>query len=282
MTGKLRNSIELVRASWKVLQADKELLVFPIISSITLVAVLASFVVPMALLQPELLQGTNGDNLSPVALVGAFLLYFAEYAVIIFFNTALVGAALIRLDGGDPTLADGLRIAISRLGTILGYAALAATVGVLLRVLRQRSGLVGNIVAGLFGLAWSLATYLVVPVLVVRGGSPIDIVKESAATLKRTWGEQIAGNLGMGLAFLLAYLVVGLIGMATIAVAVTFESAALAVVAICLVVLAFLLTALAHSALSGIYSAALYRFATGAGTTSGFAPELLEDAFRRA
>ncbi|MEM1250554.1 MAG: DUF6159 family protein [Acidobacteriota bacterium] len=279
MLGRVSNSIDLVRASWSVLKADKELLVFPVISSVVLVVVLATFLVPTAVLSPTLLEGLDGETLSPVALIGAFLLYFVEYAIIIFFNTALVGAAMIRLDGGDPTVADGLRIATSRLGTILGYAALAATVGVILRAIRERSGTLGRIVAGLFGLAWSLATYLAVPVLVVRGGSPVDVVKESSAILKRTWGEQIAGNLGMGLAFTIVYLGVFVCGLVLVALANAVGSGILVVVAIALLVLALLLTGLVHSALSGIYSAALYRFAMGQSIGSGFDRSALESAF---
>lgn len=37
---------------------------------------------------------------------------------------AMQGAAMIRLEGGDPTVADGLRTARSKLGVILGYAVL--------------------------------------------------------------------------------------------------------------------------------------------------------------
>ena len=279
MPGRLNNSIELVRASWNVLKADKELLVFPVISSVALVLVLATFVVPTAVLSPTLLEGLDGESLNPVAVVGAFLLYFLEYAVILFFNTALVGAAMIRLDGGDPTVADGLRIARSRLGSILGYAALAATVGVILRAMRERSGALGRIAAGMFGLAWSLATFLVVPVLVVRGGGPVDVVKESSAILKRTWGEQIAGNLGMGFAFGIAYVFVFFCGLALVALASAVGSGILFVLAGVLLVLGLLLTGLVHSALSGIYSAALYRFAMGQSIGNGFDRSALESAF---
>ena len=81
------------------------------------------------------------------------------YFVAIFFNTALVGAAMIRMDGGNPTLRDGLAIARSRVGRIFGYAVIAATVGLLLQALEQRVGWVGRFVIKLIGVTWTLATF---------------------------------------------------------------------------------------------------------------------------
>ena len=279
MFSKFSNSWELVKASAQVLKADKELLVFPLISAMALILVVATFVIPTAVLNPALLESLDGESTSPVAWVLALLFYFVQYSIILYFNSALVGAAMIRLDGGDPTVSDGIRIANSRLGTILGYALIAATVGVILRALRERSGLIGNIVAGLFGLAWSLATYLIVPVLVVRGGSPIEAVKESASVLKKTWGEQIVGNFGLGMVFLLVYLAIGITGAAAIAAAGIAGMPPVAIALAIITVMCFMLAALAQSALSGIYTAALYRFATVGEIGQGFSPRLLEQAF---
>ncbi len=105
--------------------------------------------------------------------------------VIFFCNTALVGAALIRLRGGDPTVADGFRIAASRVGPILGYAFIAATVGMVLRAISERSGFLGRLVVSLVGFAWNLATFLAVPVLVVEDVGPIEAVQRSASTSGR-------------------------------------------------------------------------------------------------
>ena len=95
--------------------------------------------------------------------------------MIIYANSALVGAALIRLRGGDPTVSDGLRIASSHLGSIIGYAAISATVGLILRWLQDRGSL-GVLASSLFGLAWSLATFLAVPVLVSENLGPMDSI----------------------------------------------------------------------------------------------------------
>src|SRR5690606_4396927 len=161
MFAKLTNSWELVKASWEVLRSDKELLIFPIVSFVAVLLVSISFFVPIGLI------GYNDGNVNALGYVLLFLYYVVMYTVIFFFNTALVGAALKRLEGGDPTLSDGLSIATSRLGQIIGYAVIASTVGVALNWLRDQ-GFIGRIAAGLIGFAWGVATFLVVPVLVVE------------------------------------------------------------------------------------------------------------------
>jgi hypothetical protein len=196
-----------------------------------------------------------------------------------FFQSALVGAAMIRLEGGNPTVADGFRIAFSRIGAILGYALIAATVGMLLRMVQERAGAIGRWVAGLIGVAWTVATYMVVPILVTREVGPIEAVKESATLLKRSWGENVIGQAGIGLVFGLLLVALILLGAALIVGAAFTKSAALIAIAVACTVFAVIVVALVQTALSGIYAAALYRHATGAPPAPGFEPRLLEGAF---
>ncbi len=209
----------------------------------------------------------------------AFLYYLVLYSLVFFFNTALVGAALIRLEGGDPTVRDGLEIAFKKLGAILEYAAVAATVGMILRTLERRAGFIGRIVIGFIGLAWTLATYLTVPVLVSRDIGAIDAVKESAGLFKKTWGEQMVGNVGFGL--ITSLIMVGMVAvmLPLLAVAKSISPALLGVVAVsfaggvlCLMVVT--------SALKGVYSAALYRYATTGEPGGPFDAEMMGRAFR--
>jgi hypothetical protein len=211
-------------------------------------------------------------------LVG-FLFYLTQYFVIFFFNTALVGAAMIRLDGGNPTLSDGLSIAMSKWQNILGYAAIAATVGLLLRAVQRRSGRITKFVAGLIGMGWTLATFLVVPVLVARDVGPIEAVKQSAMLLTQTWGENAIGQVGIGAAFGIIHFVLVFFAAAIIIVAMMLKSAAALVTAIVLVVVMFILVALVQTALSAIYAAALYRYAAGKQQSSGFETTTLANAF---
>jgi hypothetical protein len=278
MFQKLSNSWELVKESLRVLQADKELLIFPVISSIGVLIVTLSFALPMLFAGAFDAIFARGGEL--MGLVVTFAFYLVQYIVIFFANTALVGAAMIRLRGGDPTVRDGLAVASSRFGIILGYALISATVGMILRAL-SRKGWLGQLISSLFGLAWNVATFLVVPVLAVEGCGPIDAIKRSTNLLKRTWGEQIAGNLGIGAVFGLIVAGLIIIGLAGVALAIAMESAVLAILIGCVFVLALVLTSLLHSALNGIYTAAVYQFATEGKTSGFFNQQLVEGAFRQ-
>jgi hypothetical protein len=273
-----RRSWELTKASLSVLRSDKELLIFPLISFLALVIVTISFAVPWYLFGgfAEVQRGTPGV----ISLVIAFVFYLVTYTVMFYFQTALVGAAMIRLDGGDPTLGDGFRIANSRLPQIIGYALIAATVGMILRWISERAGIVGQIVAGVIGFAWNVATFLVVPVLVMEKVGPIDAIKRSGSLLRKTWGEQLVGNFGIGLIFgLLAILVLALgVGLA---IALFQTSVAIGLVLIVAVILVVGAIALIGSAASGIFTASLYRYATKGDPGAAFQPETMSAAFRQ-
>lgn len=278
MFERIANSWALAKASWKVLLADKELIVFPIVSIIGVILVTATFVVPTIL--TGLFTGISAGEQASKVIGGvlAFAFYVVVYTVIFYCNTALVGAALIRLRGGDPTLSDGFRIANSHLGAIFGYALIAATVGMILKWLRER-GILGRLAAGLFGLAWNIATYLVVPVLVTENLGPIEAVKRSTALLKKTWGESIVGNIGIGAVFgliIFGTLFVGVIA----AVACLTVSPWLALGVGVVVVLAVVILGLISSALNGIYTAAVYHYATTGTAGAYFDQGQIMGAFR--
>ncbi|HZF98731.1 MAG TPA: DUF6159 family protein [Pseudoxanthomonas sp.] len=275
MFEKFSRSWALVKASAELLRSDKQLLLFPAISGAATLLVLATFLVPVFALRIfESGFGIGGALLS-------FLFYFCQYGVIVFFNCALVGAAMIRLDGGDPTLRDGLDAAISRLPSILSYAAIAATVGVLLQSLKGRDNdLIVRLVGSGLGAAWTLATFLVVPVLVSRDLGPVDALKQSVALLRRTWGENAIGNVGIGAAFGLITFAVLAAGM-LLAFAAWQVSGALAVLVGIVFVIAVLLLGVYQAALSGIYSAVLYRYAVAHEIPVQFPGGLLEHAFDR-
>lgn len=275
MFDKISRSWHLVKASAGVLRSDKELLLFPVISSIASLLVVATFAVPVIGLRLF-----EGGDIGPAGFLMLFLFYVSQYFVIFFFNTALVGAAMIRLEGGDPTVADGLRIARSKIGVVLGYAAIAATVGIILKSLGERAGGLGKIIINLVGMAWTFATFLVVPVLVTRDIGPIDAVKESVTLLKKTWGENVVGNVGINFAFGIITTLVVILAIAMVAGAAMVGGPKLATVAVVVAVIAVAGVAVFQAALSGVYSAAVYRYAVDGQAPAGFATGELQAAFR--
>jgi len=266
-----------MRASWDVLKQDKELLLFPLLSGICCVLVLASFAGPMLAMTDwqaagqgmtsstaEALTASDGKISMEQAMriLGLFLFYCCNYFVIIFFNAGLIACAQIRMEGGDPTVGDGLRAAWARLPAIAGWAVLAATVGLVLRMIEERSNLVGKIVAGLVGMAWSLTSFLVVPILVIENEGPVGALQRSAAMLKKTWGEQIIGNFSFGLIFIL----LALPGVLFLMMGIAANSVAVIVAS----VLYFIGISLAQSALQGIFQAALYLYMRDGEAPEGF------------
>jgi hypothetical protein len=264
--GRISRSFSLVGQSYRILMQDKELMILPLLSGICTAAVVASFFVGFGL-TTEALRERN-----PAVYLPVFLMYVATYATGIFFQAAVIAGATERLRGGDPTVGSALSAAARKIGPILMWALVAATVGTLLRVLRDRAGFVGKIIAGLAGAAWSLATFFVVPVLVLEDRSLADSFKRSVSVFKDTWGETFVGNISLGAAAIVAWVtliaVSGLIaglGGGVVALVVFFAGAVFLV--------------MLFSALQGVFVASLYRYATAGRVTAGFDDDLLGSAF---
>ena len=260
---------------WDVLKQDKGLLVFPLISGFCCLLLLASFAVPLYATGAWQPPARDAETTRQVGYYGVlFLFYFCNYFVVVFFNAAIITCATLRMSGGNPTIGDGFRAAASRLPVILGWALLSATVGLILRIVEDRSEKIGRFVAGLLGMAWTVVSFLVVPILVVENKNPVAALKDSTALLKKTWGEQVVSNFSFGLMFfLLAIPAVLLILLGVFA-----HSTAL--LAVCIVVAALYLITLAliQSALQSIFQAALYLYARDGRLPEGFSSEVLNGA----
>ena len=270
MGGRLQNSIDLAKASWVVLREDRKLTVLPLLSGLCALVVALAFFGPVALIVNN---GTNGSSNPATWILGA-IGYLALTYVIVFFNAALVFAADKRLRGEPVTIGEAVHAAGTRAHVLLPWAVLSATISVVLRAVEERAGFVGSIVASLVGLAWSLVTFLVLPVLVIEQLGPIAAVKRSAELFKHTWGENMIANAGIGIVALVATLVGAL--PCILLISIGGPVAVLGIVAVVVWVIGVQLVA---AALTGILQMALYRFATD-GSVPGFDTDKLRDAFR--
>ncbi|WP_430391517.1 DUF6159 family protein [Dyella sp. 20L07] len=282
MAGRFSRSWSLMKASAAVLRSDKSLLMFPLASSICCLLVAASFLIPIAVAFAAVdhAAGSHERVLSTGGYVALFLFYLVQYFVIIFFNTALAGAALMRLRGEPTSFAAGFALARERVVSIFGYALISATVGLLLRALQERLGLIGRLVVGFLGLAWTVATFLVVPVLASQDVGPTEAIKRSVELLQRTWGENIIGNAGIGVVFGLLMLLAVLLAVGLIVGAMATQSVAAIVAAFAIAAIGLTLLGLIQASLQGIYAAALYRYAEEGQVGYGFDQAMLEQAFK--
>jgi hypothetical protein len=271
----------LIKASMDVLRNDNALLVLPAISSVVTLIVAGGFVAlamssgTFAAMQAAHPRG----SLPPEFYVWMFFMYVAQYFVVIFFNTALVGCAIVLLGGGHPTVWDGLKLAVSRIGAILGYAVISATVGVLLQFVAERLGFVGRLIAGGLGLAWTAATFLVVPILAAEGVGPMEAVERSSELLRKTWGENLIGNAGISLVMSMISGTIAFVGFGGGFLLFKRGYEVLGVALISAAATAFLLVVLVSAALAAIYSAAVYWYAASGKPPVDFDGDLISGAF---
>lgn len=244
---------ELTKLSFRIIRKDKELLVLPLISGIATIILWGTFFGYVWFF--NMFESSGVALYATVAL--GFVFYLVTNFIIIFFNAAVVGAAMIRLNGGDPTVSDGIRVAASRIKEILMWALFAATVSLILRAIAEKGGFVGKLVAGIAGMAWSIATYFVVPVLIYEGLTPWKAVKRSVAVLRGAWGEALIGNMGTGLIFFL----LALIGLVPLALGILSHSLIILAVCIFVAVVYWIFIAVLSSAVESVLLAALYRYA---------------------
>jgi hypothetical protein len=266
----------MFRGSLRLLNKDRELLLFPLISGILLIVIVATFVLPVIWASgwtgPDVTtsMGTTGMY------VTMFVFYLISYGLSYFFNAAIIASAIYRMKGGDPNLKGGLMAAWSRVGSILGWAAIAATVGILLKSAQDRAGFLGKFVVGLIGVAWSVVSYLVVPVIVMENRSPYDALKESASMVKKTWGEKVAGNIGIGF---FVFLIVLPVFFVIMPVMIFVQSQFLSMILISAIVLYTVFAMVLQTTLTAIFDAALYLYAREDFVAPEFGLGVLEHAF---
>ncbi len=273
--GKVSRSIELVKASWTVLRQDKELLALPAISGVCALLVIASFGVPVAALTISANDATSSGeiNYPPFAIAIAFLGYLTLTFTGMFFNSALIHAANERMDGGNPSLGSAIRGASQRISRIFVWAMVAATVSMAIRSLQERLGIFGRLFAFVAGTAWAVVTFLVLPVIIIEDLGPADSVKRSTALLRKSWGEGLAGHIGLGVINVAIF-----VGLAAIVGISALASPVLLYGTVPLALLALLIAVVVMSALATVFQTALYRHAVEL-PVDNFDARLMNDAF---
>jgi len=320
MAGRIQRSSALFKASWSVLREDKTLLLFPILSSLASLVVIASFAIPVITLltTDETLRnevittmnqaeetnpspsetaaatsptGDTGDAVIPegweiAGYAYLFAFYFVTSFVVIFFNAALIAAANERFQGRPTGVGAGIRVALKRLPQILGWTLVATTVNLILRAIEERVGLVGKIIVGLIGVGWAIAIYFAIPAVVLEGVGPIGAIKRSGQTIRKTWGESLMIAVGFGLAGIVitVFGIILLVGGGVAIAAAAGGGSAIGMtggIAIAASGVVVLVGwAILSGTLRGITQTALFRFATDGTVVSGFEQHDLEVAFQ--
>jgi Family of unknown function (DUF6159) len=261
----------LTKKSWALLNGHRSLIRFPLYGAVATTLLAIVFLGPgLYLFDQDQLAGAI-----PLIALGVYVLSFVGF----YFSVGLAACADMIFRGEEATVADGLAVSRSRLSQISGWAAVSAAISLVMGVLENQGGVLGDIAARLVGMAWSLVTFISVPVIAIEGTGPLETLKRSASLFRERWGQQITGNIAIGGAvFLLGVLPAAalIVGGIVLWSSASFLGALL--VAIGALVLAIAM--LVQRALSGIFGVALYRYALDGETVGGFTQDELESAVK--
>src|SRR3569833_455577 len=192
---RISNGWTIAKTSFKVLNANKQLIIFPILSGLSMLLILGSFFVAVFASAGWSFNGLRHTDSKPVYYVLLFLFYVVNYFVVVFSNMALTHCAKLYLDGEEVTVSAGINFSLSRLGVIFSWSLMAATVGMALRLLQENLGSIGKIITGIIGVVWSIATFFVVPVIAYENLGPVSALKRSVSIMKDKWGESLTAGL---------------------------------------------------------------------------------------
>lgn len=268
---RIRRGWALTKKSWTLLNEHRALIRFPLYGAVaTTLLAIVTLGPGLYLLDQDSLGGAI-----PLLVLGIYALSVVGF----YFSVGLAATADMIFRGQEATVGDGLAVARERFSQICGWAAISTTISVLMGLLENQGGIFGEIAARLVGMAWSLVTFLAVPVIAIEGTGPVETLKRSASMFRERWGQQITGNVAIGgIIFLAGLLPAAILIVAGIALwsSASFLGALLVVVG----ALALAIAMLVSRALSGIFGVALYRYALEGEAVGGFTQEEMESAVR--
>ena len=243
------NGWTIAKNSFKVLRENRQLIVFPILSGISIILIFASFFTVILGI-----AGWNVDNMRDLGTIGSyvvlFVFYIINYFVVVFFNMALIHCTSLYFKGEEVTIRKGIDFSMSRISSIFAWAVFAGTIGAVLKIIQENVGSLGKIITGIIGIVWSVATFFVVPVIAYENLGPVGAFKKSANLMKEKWGERIGAGFSFFLIEVVAVLAIGIVGFVLASVNV------IAGVAIAVIGILLLLTVI--SALKTIFISAIY------------------------
>lgn len=264
----MARGFRLARVSWEVLAGDRRLLVLPLLAALCALAA----VIATATLARRLHTGPDAVRVIAPVWIAAYLVSFTT----IFCNVALVHVVARRWHGEPAKIADGLAAAGRRAGAIAGWSALTTTVGLALRLLERLTLGISQLVVGIVAdVAWSVASFFVVPALVLERHGPVRALRRSAGIVRDTWAEGLGGATPIGLATVMVMLpVFGLMFIGFV-----FYVTGLAVLGLLAMTggaIAAVFVWIVSVALTQVFTLAVFQHATGGPCFDGFPAADLE------
>ena len=280
MFRRFKDSWQLTKSCWSVLQKDKQLLIFPVLSGILSILLVTTFVAPGVYM---ISQNPHAFDNSPVAILAPlllFLLYFCLSSVILFCNTAVLICVKQRFDGGQPSVSTGISGASKFLPQILGWAFLGGCLGVILRQIQENFGIFGTLLARFMGGAWAILSYFALPVMIFEGKGPLQALPRSKEIIGQTWGQSLGAYLGLNALTSIFGLLAVLSMFGSVGACILTESATPLGLTVVVLLVAGLCLSIVSSCLTQIFQAALYVYATTKEVPGCFESFAMEGAFQ--
>ncbi len=274
---RMQRSWALAKASWAVLKSEKGLVWLPVLSFLASLVVAGIFGLAIwaTVGKDTGVGGQSGYSTNVATWVLGACMYLGIAFSQTYFLAALCAGANDRLQGRDTTIGSALAVANSRLHRLLPWAIVSATVSMIIQAIEERFGFLGQIIGSLIGAAWNVVTFLTIPIIVFEDLGPLNALKRSGTLLKKTWGENLMAQIGLGIIGLVAFLP----GILVLALGFSSGIGAVTVLAVAVGAVYLAIAASVISALSGIYRTALYRYAVDGQVPAAFASTDMEHAF---
>ncbi|HEY3760425.1 MAG TPA: DUF6159 family protein [Verrucomicrobiae bacterium] len=317
---KFKRSARLFKTAFTILFREKKLLLFPFIASGFAFVAALFFITPIVLYptghpyfstahwsalgerfsqsfsppphslnHPFLNSFTAGHVLFQHWWITLFfaISYFTSMFISIFCNVAFYHEIMQALNGNAVSIQRGFAFAKTRWRAVLMWSLFAGLVGYIIRAIEQRAGFLGRIIAGLIGVTWSIACIFIIPTLVrdTQTVNPLVLLRHSAGTLKRTWGELVIGFVGLEVvAFFViipfVMIMVFIMAGASHSMMTPQHHVTLALLMFPLMFLVLLPISWLTNLVNSIYRCALFIYATEGVIPESFDKELLDSAWK--
>ncbi len=285
MAGAFARSWETAKLSFGVIKKDKELLLFPILAGIFSILFMAAMLFPTLI--ASFMEGAGIDSYGALEYVIIFTVYFGLAFIATFFNVCVVYTTKKRFEGGNATFGESIKYSFSKIHLIFSWSLLAATVGLILRIIdkmAEKAGQAGQIVLrilnGIFGMVWSIITIFVVPSMVYNDLGPIDAIKRSVQVLKKTWGESLIRYFGLGLIQFLFY-ILGVVIAIPLIILLSKIGIYGIVAGILITILYFITVTIVFGIANTVFNTALYFYADSGKIPTGYSQEIMSNAFKQ-
>lgn len=183
---RLTRSWSIFRKSLAVINQERKLLIFPLISAFAMFALILLIIAGIGTVaylvigsNPEMMQSMAAaaesaesaeeepGMLVQIVSVAIFAVFYLVTMVLTNFCNVAFYSEIIRGIYGEPVrIGRGFGYALSRFKAIFLWSLLASTVGVILSMLSERAGLLGKLIIRLIGVVWAVASAFAIPALV--------------------------------------------------------------------------------------------------------------------